>query len=201
MESTIEPSQWASYYTKKVSAETSFKAYLERKISTKTTFLSHVTGQTLVEAGCGSAVLSCHFALQGKNVIAIDQDASMIGLAKHWAQSISANVNFLQQDLTQLKLRSHVDCIFSNGVLEHFDDSTIISTLNQHVQQAKKVVFAIPSDFFNPAEAINGDERFLSTSHWLNLINRSQSKLIDRFNYGPSKDNKHAFEGFVICSE
>ena len=83
----------------------------------------------------------------------------------------------------------YYDCIFHQGVLEHFDDNSIIKTLKEQGRVSEYVIFDIPNgrrellsflpfDFLK-AEKEFGNERFLLVRKWKKLIKKSGLELID----------------------
>lgn len=71
------------------------------------------------------------------------------------------------------------DVSFSNGVLEHFNDEEIILTLQKQMYIAKTVIVGIPTKYFDPEEAMYGDERFMSFAFWRKIIDDAGGKIIE----------------------
>ena len=81
------------------------------------------------------------------------------------------------------------DCIFHQGLLEHFNDDLILQALKEQGRVSKYIIFDIPNgrrellsflpfDFLK-AEKEFGNERFLFVRKWKKLIKESGLELIE----------------------
>ncbi len=138
----------------------------------------------LLEAGCGTAVVSSYLA-QYQNVSAIDLDEKMVDLAKKISKKFFNGKNKIKQgSILELPYKDNTfEVSFSNGVLEHFSDEDIIKVINEQLRVAKYMIFGIPSCYYDPEEAAYGNERFLPKKHWLKLIEMSGAKLLKVVNF------------------
>ncbi len=69
-----------------------------------------------------------------------------------------------------------VDCIFHQGLLEHFSDDEIIASLKEQGRVSELVIFDVPNDRRLKKIQEFGNERFISVSKWLELIERAGLK-------------------------
>jgi trans-aconitate 2-methyltransferase len=78
--------------------------------------------EIVVDAGCGSGRLTKMLSIKvpfGK-VFAVDSDLSMITLAKQNLKTTS--IQFIKNDISEIKLADNVDVVFSNAVLHWIVD-------------------------------------------------------------------------------
>lgn len=83
------------------------------------------------------------------------------------------------------------DLVITHGVLEHFEDDTIISILNRYVLNNVNSVHYVP--LIGHSAPSFGDERLLTYHHWLGLVHASIGMRQAYFNvkttlYNESKD-------------
>lgn len=171
-------SKWSDYYRIKIRERGSLEEYINYKMSYKRILLNEVKKDCkgkIMEVGCGTGISLINLKREGYSVMGVDIDNDMLTLARELAKRMKADIHYVNDDLTCLaKKHSKVDCIFSNGVFEHFSDDMIIKTINLHLNIASRLVISVPTSFFSDKEKINGDERFLTPVHWINLIKNSE---------------------------
>lgn len=79
--------------------------------------------EIVLDAGCGSGKLTKILSIKvpfGK-VFAVDSDLSMITLAKQNLKK-TTNIQFIRNDISEIKLADNVDVVFSNAVLHWITD-------------------------------------------------------------------------------
>ncbi|MEK7463325.1 MAG: class I SAM-dependent methyltransferase, partial [Patescibacteria group bacterium] len=66
------------------------------------------------------------------------------------------------------------DCVISHGMLEHYSDSEIIHFLKTQLSVAPLVIFVVPINSMSKKYRSKGfgDERYLSTKYWKELIKK-----------------------------
>jgi hypothetical protein len=75
----------------------------------------------------------------------------------------------LQGDTFRLPFAAHSwDVIFSQGLLEHFDDRTIADVLLEQTRVAKTVIFSVPNKYYRYRDL--GDERLMSKDKWEEIV-------------------------------
>ena len=81
---------------------------------------------TALEAGCGTAVMSSFLAMAGVETTAVDNDPAVLDVARRAAARWPAAPGLVEHDIFSLReLGGSWDVVFSQGVLEHFDDDAI----------------------------------------------------------------------------
>ena len=181
-------SRFIKYYLEEIEKYGGIRNYVTAKSIEKKPFLNRIKkyakDKYVIEAGCGSAANSIFLSNEGFHVTCVDKDPDMIEFAKQNFKSFKKKPKFINSDIRNLnKLKSNFDVSFSHGVLEHYRDQKIIELINSQLAIAKFVLISVPSNFFKSSQAINGDERFLDKKHWINLIQKTNGKLIESFGY------------------
>lgn len=127
----------------------------------------------ILEAGCGTAILSGLLSNAGLKVTAMDLEKDVIDHAKNNLKTKKNNLKFETGNLFELinnYSANEFDIICHSGVLEHFSDEKIVDTLKQQKIISKKVIFKIPNSRTKMGPSHFGDERFLPNSKWYYLI-------------------------------
>lgn len=130
-------------------------------------------GGRMLEAGCGSAILSLVLADYGFKVTALDLSEEVLNYARNKVNLNQIQLNFIQGDI--LKLSSlfenlYFDTVCHSGVMEHFNDTDIVKSLSEQKKISKRVIFGIPNNRNKLIDKHFGDERFLSNNNWVKLI-------------------------------
>ncbi len=138
----------------------------------------------ILEAGCGTALLSLVLANYGFAVTALDLSKEVLDYAQRRVFLNKIHLNFTQGNI--LKLSSmyrdkYFDTICHSGVMEHFSDNDIILSLSEQRKVSKKVIFRIPNNRIKLTKEHFGDERLLSNKKWVSLIKKSGFKEIRIF--------------------
>ena len=140
----------------------------------------------ILEAGCGTGIITSQLASEGYNVTGIDINDKILQLCRNLEYEYfkSNKANYVNKSIFKLDYdRKSFDLCFSCGVLEHFEDKEIINSLKQQLNIAKIVIVVIPTKWFDDNEALHGDDRFLKLSYWRNLISSSGGKIIKEYSY------------------
>ena len=180
---------WYFLYKNDIENNNGIKEYYNKKIINRKKLINKIIKYKkdgkIVEAGCGTGVLSIKLTDIGYDVIAIDNDERMLKLLKRINEEISKrSVQTKQGNIFCLKEQlqdENIDIIFSVGVLEHFKDEEIIDLIKIQISISNYVFIAIPTKYFNDNEALYGNERFLSYKKWRSLIKESGGNIIDEF--------------------
>jgi ubiquinone/menaquinone biosynthesis C-methylase UbiE len=127
----------------------------------------------ILEAGCGTALLSLILADYDFKVTALDLTEEVLDYARKKADYNHDKLNFVKGDI--LKLSSsfesrYFDTVCHSGVMEHFNDHDIIRSLAEQRIVSKNVIFRIPNNRNKHLPRPFGDERFLSNKKWVTLI-------------------------------
>jgi len=181
---------WYDIYQDEISLKKDIKGYVNYKIKNKKKLINLIKkysqNKKIMEAGCGTGIISTYMASLGYDVTEVDINKKILNLAKKISKEYIPNASpkFIEKDILKLDFnKNEFDCIFSNGVLEHFSDKEIIKILSLQLEQAKYVIVGIPTTFFNQDEALHGDERFLEIDYWRELFKKSNAKIIEEASY------------------
>ena len=192
-------SDWYKVYLEQIEKNDGCEKYIQSKISQKRKLikllLKHSGNGKVIEAGCGTGIISAYLASKGFDVTAIDVDQNILSLAKELEEKFYSKnlVNFKNQSIFDLDYKEDsFDLCYSVGVLEHFSDEEIVNLLSKQIKLAKKTIVVIPTKWFNDDETLHGDDRFLELSHWRKLISQSGGKIIKESSY-PFKGKGFAF--------
>ncbi len=170
--------KWSQIYQNEIASEGGPKKFLQKKSKEKRFFLEKIIkevgngqNQKIIEAGCGTAVVSIVLSSLGYKVTAVDIDQEMLAIAKMLARNRNQLLNFEIADIKSLPYQDNTFAIaFNHGVLEHFSDQDIIKILGELLRVAEIVIFSVPSDYFTEEEKMYGNERFLNKKQWLKII-------------------------------
>jgi len=132
--------------------------------------------EKILEVGCGRGTISIFLSQLGHDVTAVDKDEGVVEAAKAASKNLNANVTFNIANASKLPFKNHYfDICFSQGILEHFSDEDIIRLLKEQLRVSKKVIFSVPSLFYNSREI--GDERLLTKSRWEKILKNFEVEL------------------------
>ena len=83
---------------------------------------------TMLELGCGRASLSLSVAPEIKRLVGVDISESAVRQASNFAkQKGLSNTSFVIDDCTKLATEERFDFVWSQGLLEHFDNPEIVA--------------------------------------------------------------------------
>lgn len=138
-------------------------------------FLNEILANThevsyLLEIGAGSGFTSLALHHSGRRVTASDTNPRVLdNIHQRMPCLRTAQYDMFDTGLSNLT----VDCLYHQGLLEHFTDDEIVQALREHGRVANIVIFDVPNDRrWNKIQEF-GNERFISVAHWLKLIKRS----------------------------
>lgn len=176
---------WYEVYLKDIEKKGNLEFYVKDKIKNKKVLIDLIKkyscNKKIIESGSGTGVLSTYMASIDFDVIGIDIDENILKLSKKISKNYSSKNKpvFLKKSIFELDYDNTFDVSFSNGVLEHFSDEEIITTLKQQMKIAKFVIFGIPTKYFKQSEAMYGDERYMNFSFWRNLVKMANGKVLE----------------------
>jgi SAM-dependent methyltransferase len=125
---------------------------------------------SILEAGCGSAIMSVFFSKMGVRATACDRDEEVLRKAAVTAARWNAGVTFAKKDLLRLDFADgSFDLAFSQGVLEHMTDDQIRRSSAEVLRAANTFIFSVPSRYYNHRDF--GDERLLTDKEWARILN------------------------------
>ena len=159
---------WGHFYAGSGSLE-----YYERHTQIHELFLNRILAlspKRVLEAGCGSGIMSVFFSKRGIQCVAADRDREVLNHAQKTNETLGGRVRFMEQDIFRSSFRDNeFDVVFSQGVLEHFSDEQIRKTIAEQLRLAPKVWASVPCKFYNHRDF--GDERLLTELEWRKLLN------------------------------
>jgi 2-polyprenyl-3-methyl-5-hydroxy-6-metoxy-1,4-benzoquinol methylase len=98
------------------------------------------------ELGCGTSSLLFQIADYGVNCVGIDYSEQAIKSSEQYKNKHNYhNVKFVRDDCRDLKIKERFDVVWSQGLLEHFEEPAAI--IKQHMKIAKKngvVIISMP---------------------------------------------------------
>ncbi|MBD3345949.1 MAG: methyltransferase domain-containing protein [Chitinivibrionales bacterium] len=108
-------------------------------------FPEGVEGKRVLDAGCGSGIVSLAFSKLGADVLGVDASAECINNSRERAKQFGLGALFERHDLTQLDLgEKRFDIIYSWGVLHHTADAReSFDRLVRHLSPKGKIVIAV----------------------------------------------------------
>jgi SAM-dependent methyltransferase len=122
-----------------------------------------------LEAGSGPAVMSSFLAMAGVEAIAVDNDPGVLEVARESASRWRVQPEFVEADIFHLDaLGRSVDVVFSQGVLEHFQDDEIRELTRQSLAIAPRFVFSVPSRWYGHKDF--GNERLFLADRWAEIL-------------------------------
>ena len=182
--------EWNQIYLKQIENHGGNKAYMKFKIQHKKKLLKilrkYSGNGTIIEAGCGTGIITSQLASEGYTATGIDIDEKILKLAKKLEKDYfgTNRAIYVKKSIFDLDYKKDsFDLCFSCGVLEHFLDEQIIDSISQQINIAKIVIIVIPTKWFNNEEALHGDDRFLKLSYWRKLIQKAGGTIIAEYSY------------------
>src|SRR4051812_17546526 len=153
---TRETPTWGEFYAAGVDLPTFF-ATLSHHAPFMDALLTPRPARAL-EAGCGTAVMSSFLGMAGGETIAGDNDPKVLEVARASAARWPAVPRFVEHDIFRLsELGVEAEVVFSQGVLEHFDDESIVKLCRESLSVAPRFVFSVPSRWYGVLDF--GNER------------------------------------------
>jgi Methyltransferase domain len=124
---------------------------------------------TAVEAGCGTAVMSSFLSMAGVATTAVDNDPGVLAVAGQATERWPARPELVEHDIFALSaLGRSWDVVFSQGVLEHFDDDAIRRLCTESLAVAPRFVFSVPSRYYGHRDF--GNERLMDAEEWRAIV-------------------------------
>ena len=123
----------------------------------------------VLEAGCGSAIMSIFLAMTGVHATACDRDADVLKMAEATAREWKSRVRFAQEDILKMSFPdASFDIVFSQGVLEHLNDDQIRDASKEALRVGGNFIFSVPGHHYKHRDF--GDERLLKPEVWRKIL-------------------------------
>ncbi len=134
-------------------------------------------GSRILEIGTGTGAIGALLTKYGFDMTAIDNDSKMIKIAKKTFSLFNKVDNvylYNAKDIIKKFGLNSFACVISHGMLEHYSDIEIINFLKIQLSVAPLVIFVIPTSSMSKKYRSKGigDERYLSTQYWRELIRK-----------------------------
>ena len=86
---------WYELYLEEINSENGIENYINRKIKSKKTLIDMIKDKAskegkILEAGCGTGIISTYLAKNGYNVTGIDIDEKILELARNISREYSS---------------------------------------------------------------------------------------------------------------
>jgi len=104
-------------------------------------------GGSILEIGCGSALLVILLSSMGYDVSGIDSDPRVVEMARYNNQRLGGQARIELMDLFDApqRMRCVFDLAYSEGVIEHFRGEKLKEAVKAHGKLGKKVLLVVPS--------------------------------------------------------
>jgi ubiquinone/menaquinone biosynthesis C-methylase UbiE len=102
-------------------------------------------GNKVLELGSGSGVLSSILSEKGRKLTLVDFSEDNLDFSKTLFRKLDLKAEFIKSNVLNkfpFKNKSF-DCVFSSGLLEHFNDKEIIKILKESKRVSRKLVISL----------------------------------------------------------
>lgn len=143
----------------------------------------------IIEVGLGNGTMSVYFSRDCKyDVYGIDNNIQVLNHNITINKNLGGYAKFMLVDAFDLDLfqKKFFDVSFSQGTLEHFDNSSIIQLIRKQLEVSKYVIFSVPSINWPTREL--GNERKMSLEDWKVILKDVGFNLLELKYY---KDDLH----------
>ncbi len=177
---------WGDYYAGAGGVD-----YLLNHIAIHKDFLKEILKRKpnrVLEAGCGSAIMSVFLSMTGTQVTAVDRDPEVLTMGAATAAGWKTRVHFQNADLMDLSFPADsFDIAFSQGVLEHMTDTQIQESCRQILKCSPVFIFSVPGTYYKHQDF--GDERLLSLTQWEEILKGVGKLQMKPYFYQRTKKN------------
>jgi len=155
--------------------------YIKKKLFEKKQIIKFskksLSNFNILDLGCGGGLVCEPLARLGINITGIDFVKQNIIAAKKHAKKTNANIEYLHQNINNLKLKKKYDAVLILEVLEHIEDwkKIIINVKKLLKPRGKIIISTINRNFFSKLFAIFIAENILN---WVPKKTHTYSKLI-----------------------
>ncbi len=102
-------------------------------------------GEKVLEVGCGTGEISLQLAQSGRKSMGLDLGNENLAFIQRCASELEISINLVAADATKKIpfFDNEIDCVWSSGLLEHFEKEQRREMLREQARVAKKKVIAI----------------------------------------------------------
>ena len=152
-------------------------SYIKKKLFDKKFSKKSLSNFNILDLGCGGGLVCEPLARLGANITGIDFVKQNIIAAKKHAKKTNTSIEYLHQNINNLKLKKKYDAVLILEVLEHIEDwkKIIINVKKLLKPRGKIIISTINRNFFSKLFAIFIAENILN---WVPRKTHTYSKLI-----------------------
>lgn len=163
-------SKWSEFYQKRINS--TYQEYFNKRYAPFLHVIKQCSNLFVKEEGCG--IGSVIKALPNRYFVGTDLCPEMLELAR---LNNSNSTYFIQQDIITGESigtpvlpiwYNQITTVVSHGVIEHFDDDTIVKIINRQKKYYENVIHYVPLQGYEKPSF--GDERLLPLEHWIELV-------------------------------
>jgi len=173
-----DTSGWVPYFKKiRLYSQICFLSEYLRKV-----IVSTKAEGKILEVGSGSGFALIVLKDYGFDVVALDIDKDVVRNMKSTQSRFNVFFPIVRADMFNLPFKSKsFDTVFSQGVMEHFDDEDIVNGLIEQKRIANTLIMDVPTNIME--KPAYGDERLLPASHWKQLLKKAGLNVIRRYGW------------------
>lgn len=131
---TTQQKEWNHFWSRPILQKIiNLGRHYESTLYINTLFRQKLTGEVFCELGSGTSLLLTKIAKHVKTIIAVDYSNKSLALSKKNFKTLGiSNYKLIKADVRNLNLAEKFDVVFSNGLIEHFEDPGKI--IEKHVE-------------------------------------------------------------------
>jgi 2-polyprenyl-3-methyl-5-hydroxy-6-metoxy-1,4-benzoquinol methylase len=171
--------KWSDYYAIK---DPGYKIYITSPVITELLAKVANYGETFIEWGYGTGHSAVALANRGKFVTAYDPDSGLLERANASREANLKTQKGIVKFTDSIEDLAPADAVYSQGLLEHFEDEKIVEILGQQLEFAQvAVVFSVPSKEYPSIDF--GNERLMTVAEWERILTPFAPKLTQLYRY------------------
>jgi len=141
-------------------------------------------GGRILDVGCGAGIFTALLAHQGYEVVGIDQDPDIVGLAREMVEYFRSPAHIEQASAENLSAyRGAFGIVYSLGVLEHFDRDVTVNLIREQARCANLVLVVVPTKYTRYAGPVT-DERLYTRGQVEAIVRDAGLSVRRSFVYG-----------------
>jgi len=196
-----EKDYWDRFCAEKIASQkfSELDYFFQKKVYTRLcscflSILGSVKGKKILETGCGSGYLSMLLAQEGAKITLLDNSKLALKYSKNLLKQIESiqkvkyQVKYVAADVRRLPFNKNTFDIAHNcGVIEHYEDETILVILREMTRVVRKygqIIVVVPN-LLSPEIVCRmikygkGSERYLSKRKLKKLMQKAGLKKIE----------------------